>query len=83
MVTELIRKRRRGKPVRRTFELAAVTGSISSPGAAAVLTVRLPHAAISGLERGARESSTFAVTASNANGTAEASARIARIGAKG
>jgi Tol biopolymer transport system component len=83
LLTEVIKKKRkkRGKSKRsrpKTLRVAAVGGSADA-GKLVTLTVRLPRAALSALKQGARESLAFTLTATNANGTDTATAKIRRL----
>lgn len=62
----------------RSFKIAAVSASVSA-GKSVSLTVKVPKAAVTALNGGARESATFTLTGTNANGTAHASAKIKRL----
>jgi Divergent InlB B-repeat domain/FG-GAP repeat len=63
----------------KTFKLGPVRGSVREL-ATKTLVIKLPHGALTGLKNKARESVALTLTATNANGTASASAKIARLG---
>jgi hypothetical protein len=76
---ELVGKKpKHGKQRAKSFRLGAVHASVT-PAVATVLTVKLPVSALTGLAHSARESVTFTLIASNANGSDRATARIARL----
>ncbi len=62
----------------KVFKVAAVRASLTADNAQ-TLTVKLPKAALAALARRSREAALFTLTASNANGTGEATARIPRL----
>ena len=62
----------------RTFKIAPLTAS--APATTRVtLTAVLPAAAVQALEKGAKESATFTLTATNANGTSTVNTKIALL----
>ena len=78
-LTRLLGKKpRHGRQRSKVYRLGPVSGSVEA-ARSATLTVRLPAAALAALGKGARESATFAVTATGPNGTGRATARIARL----
>jgi hypothetical protein len=62
----------------KTFKLTAVHASATA-NKSRTLTVKLPKAALTALKRRARESVTFKLTATNANGSGTSSATIKRL----
>jgi DNA-binding beta-propeller fold protein YncE len=71
-------KRKHGKRQKESFKLTAVSAALGA-GKSVTLAVVLPKAAFSALAAGSTESATFALIASNANGSAHASAKIAHL----
>ena len=67
-----------GKKKTSTFTLSKVTGTARA-GATLPLTVTLPRAAVTGLEKNAQESVTMTLAATDASGSATAAARIAKL----
>ena len=72
------KKPRHGKAKTRTFSLGAVHGSAGA-NVALTLAMKLPASALTALKRGEKESVVFMLKATNANGTATATATIARL----
>jgi hypothetical protein len=62
----------------KTFHLRPVHISLTA-GAAELVTVKLPGSALKALKRKAKESVTFQLAVSNANGTAAATAKVPRL----
>jgi hypothetical protein len=78
-LTQLIGKKpKHGMQKSKTYRLGAVTGTAKA-GKALTLTVKLPAAAVTALAGGAKESVTFTVTATNANGTGRAMTKVATL----
>ena len=66
------------KPHTKTLALAAIHTTVAADSAL-TLTVKLPEPALTALARRIHESALFTLAASNANGTAQATAKIARL----
>jgi hypothetical protein len=62
----------------KTFKLTVVTKSLRA-GKSVNLTIKLSAAALKALEHGARESGSFTISATDANGSAKATAKIKRV----
>jgi DNA-binding beta-propeller fold protein YncE len=62
----------------KTFKLTAVTKSLGA-GKSVTLTIKLSNAALKALKHGAKESGSFAISATDANGSANATAKIKRV----
>jgi hypothetical protein len=62
----------------KTFTISAVKATVTA-GKTDMLTVKLPKSALTALESGDRESVAFALTATNSNGAATATAKIGRL----
>lgn len=78
-LTQLIgSKPKHGKQKSKTYKLGPVNGSVKA-GRALTLSVKLPAAAVTALGKGAKESATFTLTATNANGTGRATTKIATL----
>jgi hypothetical protein len=78
-VVELIGKKpKHGRQRTRTFALAPVHAQAVA-GRSVQLAIKLPAAAVAGLGHGAVESVTLTLTASDANGKAHATGRVARL----
>jgi DNA-binding beta-propeller fold protein YncE len=71
-------KPKHGKRRQKSFKLRAVSSTLGA-GQSVTLTVTLPRAAFSALSAGASESATFALAATDANGSAHSSAKISRL----
>jgi hypothetical protein len=72
------KKPRHGRQRSKVYRLAPVSASVEA-ARSVTLTVRLPAGALTAFGRGAKESATFAVTATGRGGTGGATARIARL----
>ena len=66
------------QPKTKAFQIAAVRASITARKPL-TLSVKLPKVALTALRNKARESATFTLTATNANGTSARTARIKRL----
>ena len=78
VLTETGKKPKHGKAKTSKFNLGPVFGS-AKPGAPTTLTIQLPAAALSALKGGAKESIVFTLSATNANGKAQASATVGHL----
>jgi hypothetical protein len=70
---------KRGKPTRHTFTLRA--SGTAAPGRTLSLTIRLPSAALNGLQQKASESVTFTLAARGRGGVGKASLKLSLRGA--
>jgi hypothetical protein len=78
-VVELVgQKPKHGRQATRAFALGPVHAQVLA-GRSVQLAIRLPTAALSALSHGAVESVTLTLAARDANGTAHAAARVARL----
>jgi hypothetical protein len=71
-------KAKHGKSKKKSFKLSAVSATLGA-GKSVILTFSLPKPAFAALAGGASESATFSLTATDANGSAHASATISRL----
>ena len=66
------------RPKTKTFQIKAVRASITA-SKSLTLSIKLPKAALTALKNQARESATFTLTATNADGTSTRTAKIKRL----
>ena len=78
LVEQLGKKRKHGSGHTKTLRLGPIRGSVRG-GVAVTLTVRLPGAALSALGRKVKESVTFTLSTTNANGTSVATSTNAKL----
>jgi hypothetical protein len=78
LVEQLEKNGKHGSGHTKTLRLGPIRGSVRA-GVVVALTVKLPGAAISALERKAKESVTFTLNATNANGTSLTTAKNAKL----
>jgi len=79
MVTELVGKKpKHGKQKTKSFKLGPVRASLTA-GAGRTLVVKLPKGALRGLKSKAKEAAALLLVATNASGTARATAKTASL----
>jgi hypothetical protein len=66
------------RPKTKAFQIGPLRASITA-GKSLTLTVKLPDAALAALKAGARESAAFTLTATNTNGSSQATAKIRQL----